>query len=416
MLLTELFPRFHRRYASLPVLGGVLEGYAGWLFAEGYPRERVRHHCRAAVRLERVLAAQRIRTASRLDRNGLRACAPANAQDDADLAALVRSLERYLETCGLFAPPPPTRIERKTVAYGEYLVHERGFAPSTAVGHVATASRFLAHLGYETRPARLSELASGDIEAFIRQTGRRISRASLQHVVAGIRGFLRFLATQGEVPLGFDPVIDTPRVYRDERLPRALPWETVRALLRSVDRSTPIGRRDYAILLLIATYGLRTSDVAALKLEDIEWRAERIRISQRKTGIPLLLPLTDEIGAALVAYVRRGRPPLSAREVFLRARAPAGVLKPTAVTNVFQTWSRRSGLSIPFQGPHCIRHSFAVHLLRQGTPLKTIGDLLGHRSAEATCMYLRLAVEDLRDVALSLPGEPVVRLHPEERT
>ena len=131
----------------------------------------------------------------------------------------------------------------------------------------------------------------------------------------------------------------------------------------------------------------------------------RILVSQRKTAAQLVLPLTDSVGDALVGYLRRGRPPLPYREVFLRGRAPAGLLRSTAVTEAFQAWARRSGLDIPFQGPHCLRHSYAVHLLRQGTPLKTIGDVLGHRNAESTCVYLRLDVEDLRDVALHLPAE-----------
>jgi integrase/recombinase XerD len=415
-MLTELFPRVHRRYSSLKILGRILGDYALWLLAEGYPRERVRQHLRTAVRLERVLAAQKQAARGGIGRERLRACAPPDTQADPDLAALVRSLERYLDVRRLLAPPPATRIERVVAVYGEFLSRARGFAPSTVVQHAATVSRLLEHVGYEHHPTRIAELAPADIEAFIQRTGRRISRAALQHVVAHVRGFLRYQATQNRVPRGLDGVIDTPRVYRGERLPRALPWTTVSALLRSIDRSTPIGRRDFAILLLIAAYGLRTSDVVALRLEDIEWRAQRIRISQRKTGVPLLLPLTDEVGAALVDYLRRGRPPLLVREVFLRARAPAGALKPTAVTEVFQAWSRRSGLSIGFQGPHCIRHSLAVHLLRQGTSLKTIGDLLGHRSAEATCMYLRLAVEDLRDVALPVPVEPSGSTPTEDRT
>jgi site-specific recombinase XerD len=118
-----------------------------------------------------------------------------------------------------------------------------------------------------------------------------------------------------------------------------------------------------------------------------------------------MLPLTAEVGAAILAYLRDGRPTLPHRQVFLRSRAPAGTLKPTALTEAFQGWVRRSGLPIPYQGPHCLRHSLAVHLLRQGTPLKTIGDLLGHRSTESTCVYLRLHVEDLRDVALDLPAD-----------
>lgn len=242
---------------------------------------------------------------------------------------------------------------------------------------------------------------SRQVEEFVRIVGARICRASLQHRVAQLRSFLRFLAGRDETDRGLDCSIDTPRLYRDEQLPRSLPWETVQAFLAAIDRSTPKGRRDYAMFLLIATYGLRTSEVAALRLDDVEWRAGRLRAPRPKTQTPIVLPLTDEVGAALLDYLRSGRPDLPHREVFLRVRAPAGPILPTAVTNAFQAWSR--ALPIPYQGPHCLRHSLAVHLLRQGTSLKVIGDLLGHRSAESTCVYLRLHVDDLRDAAIDLP-------------
>ncbi len=157
------------------------------------------------------------------------------------------------------------------------------------------------------------------------------------------------------------------------------------------------------MFLLVATYGLRTSEVAALCLDDVEWRAGRIRVPRPKAQTPIVLPLTEEVGAALLDYLRNDRPDLPCREVFLRVRAPAGPILPTAVTNAFQMWSR--ALPIPYQGPHCLRHSLAVHLLRQGISLKAIGDLLGHRSAESTCVYLRLHVDDLRDAAIDLPQE-----------
>jgi len=270
---------------------------------------------------------------------------------------------------------------------------------------------------YERRPD-LHALTAADIEAFIRQVGTRCARASLQHVVAHLRGFLRFLAATEQAPTGLDTQIDTPRVSRDEQLPRALPWPTVQALLRAIDRTTPCGRRDYAMFVLITTYGLRASEIVALTLDDVEWRQRRLRVAQRKTSSALWLPLTDEVGAALLDYLRHGRSQLAIRrerrgfqgeaprlrQLFLRCRTPAGVLKPTAIAEVFQAWSRRSGLSIPFQGVHCLRHSYAMHLLRSGLPLKTIGDLLGHRTLESTCVYLRLATEDLREVALSLPA------------
>ena len=279
-------------------------------------------------------------------------------------------------------------------------------------------TEFLTHLGYEKCPTRLAALSGRNLESFLCAVGPRQTRASLQHIVSHVRAFLRFLATVGEIPPGLDTQIDTPRVYRGEQLPRALPWHTVQTLLKAIDRTTPMGRRDYAMFLLIATYGLRACEIVTLTLDDVEWRAVRLRIPQRKTRGSLWLPLTDDVGTALLDYLRHGRPALAIRrervpfrggppptfrELFLRHRTPVGVLKPTAVTEAFQAWSKRSGLTIPFQGPHCLRHSYAVHLLRSGISLKTIGDLLGHRTLESTCVYLRLAVEDLREVALDLP-------------
>jgi integrase/recombinase XerD len=231
------------------------------------------------------------------------------------------------------------------------------------------------------------------------------------------RGIRSLAGSRGEAPIGLDSQIDRPRVYREEQLLRALSWEIVQAFVRAIDRTTPGGLRDYAIFLLISTYGLRASEIVGLTLDDVEWRARRVRIRQRKTGGVLWLPLTDEVATALLDYLRHGRPQLAVRqyrrgfqtdppqcrEVFLRCRTPAGVLRSTAITEAFQAWSRRSGLEIPFQGVHCLRHSYALHRLRSGLSLKTIGDLLGHRSSESTCVYLRLATDDLRDVALSFP-------------
>jgi len=158
------------------------------------------------------------------------------------------------------------------------------------------------------------------------------------------------------------------------------------------------------MLFLIATYGLRACDIRTLRLEDIRWRQAEIRVAQRKTGQPLVLPLTNAVGDVLVQYLRDGRPQTPFRQLFLRVRAPMGPLKKTGVNDAIKGCVKRSGLKLAFTGIHCFRHSYALHLLRQGTSLKTIGDLLGHRTAESTCVYLRLAIEDLREVALDVPG------------
>jgi len=154
---------------------------------------------------------------------------------------------------------------------------------------------------------------------------------------------------------------------------------------------------------LMATYGLRACDIVALTLDDIHWRAQRIRICQSKTAQPLDLPLTDQVGSAIVDYLSKVPRYGTFRHIFLRIKAPGGPLKSTAVIEAFQSWSTKSRLDIPFKGVHCIRHSYALNLLHHGLPLKTIGDFLGHRSPESTATYLRLATEDLRDVALPVP-------------
>ena len=230
-----------------------LDGYGTWLLRQGYSTERAREHFQAAPRLVRRLQQQGVWALTSLTRARLRACRPADSQEDPDLAVLVRQLARYCESeLALYPPPALTRVEQRVAAYRTYLQQVRGFAPSTLTHHGRTAGEFLAHIDYETHPLRLATLDRRDLDTFLCAVAPRQSRASLQHVVANLRAFLRFLASAGEVPTGLDTQIDTPRVYRGEKLPRALPWDTVRALLQSIDRSSPLGRRDYAIFLLMA--------------------------------------------------------------------------------------------------------------------------------------------------------------------
>lgn len=404
-MLEQLFPRIHARLAALPLLGPHVEGFVVWLQSEGYPRLPIRLRVRELPRVDRRLRRRHIRCVEDVTASALLELAPRNSQKDVYLAAVVRSLARYLDGRGLLVPRPASRNEELVAAYSRHLETVRGFARSTVKHHGATAAELLSVLDVGEDRKCLASIGSGEIEDFVRSLGKRLSRESLQQTVGHLRSFLRYLASQSLVARGLDTAIDTPRLYRREKLPRALPWETVRGFLASIDRSTPMGKRDYAMFLLATTYGLRTSEIAGLRLDDIKWRSGRLRVPRPKTKAPLLLPLTDEVGAVLFDYLRHARPDLRHREVFLRVRAPAGPLRPTAVTEAFQGWVRRGGLAIPYQGPHCLRHSLAIRLLRRGASLKEIGDLLGHRSAESTCVYLRLHVEDLRDSALSLPQE-----------
>lgn len=228
----------------------------------------------------------------------LRACAPRRGASDLYLRALVRSVESFLDQHDLIAPASRTASEGLVAVYREHLTQVRGLATSTLKNHCDTASSLLAFLKFDGDGVTLRRLDSRRIEAFLVTTATRRGRAALQQSVAHLRSFLRFLVSRGDVVPGLDASIDTPRLYRGEQLPRALAWDVVQAFLGAIERSTPRGQRDYAMLLLLATYGLRVSEVAALRLDDLAWRTERIRVPRPKVSAPLVLPLTVEVGAA----------------------------------------------------------------------------------------------------------------------
>ncbi len=405
-MLMSMLPRTHARYTSLPVLGACLEGLCVWLHARGYPRDAIQRRMGAAASLAHALRRRRVRSLDELTASALRSYAPPPRMSGSPpRSALVRSLAQYLEERGELAPTTLTPTERRVVDYRRYLERVRGLSAATIEMHGATITKFLQFLDHDACPQRLHELCGEDVETFVTSTSRRVGRGRLVHVTTAVRTFLRFLAATGEGPLGLNAQVESPRIYRGEHLPQALPWDTVRAFLRSIDRTTPKGRRDYAMFLLVATYGLRTSEVRALRLDDVVWRARQIRVPRLKVSSPLLLPLTDEVATALLDYLRRGRPPSTYRYLFLRVEIPLGPLGRGAVGDAFRAWARRAGILPPGRsGPHCLRHALAMHLLRKGAALKTIGDLLGHRSAESTGIYLRLDIDDLRDVALPLPA------------
>src|ERR1035437_6785899 len=406
-MLTTLFPKSAQRYLSLPLFGPVMEDFADWLVGQNYTRISCCCHLRPTVVLmDRHLRRRGIDGIQDLSSLALHRCWKALQRSAPSGASTAHVMERFLKIRGLLQSNDPTPLDPTNLqltTYAEYLQEVRGLAPSTIHPHLRTARKFLSYVGFDKGRKMLARLDASDLERFVRVTSSGISRATLQHTVAQVRCLLRFLAIDGTVPAGLESQIDTPRLYRLEKLPRSLDWKTVRSFLKWIQRTHPKGRRDYAMFFLIAAYGLRSSEVDGLTLDNICWMTRRIQISQTKTRSALELPLTDEVALVLISYLRKVPRAPGYRQLFLRMYAPSGPLKPTGVTEAFQFWAKRSGLSIPFQGAHCLRHSYAVNLLRQGTPLKTIGDLLGHRSAESTSVYLRLATEDLRGVGLTVP-------------
>ena len=229
-------------------------------------------------------------------------------------------------------------------------------------------------------------------------------RATIAVHASALRGWLGYLRLQGLMEVDLGPAIVLPRVPRNSVPPRIFDKATVERLLGAVDRSTPLGKRDYAMLLLAARYGLRSSDIRTLRLDDVRWREQRIVLIQSKTQRPLELPLLADVDHALVDYLQHGRPPCSAREIFLRHMRP---IAPFSYGNahwaVIDRALRAAGIADPHprRGFHRLRHSRATQLLADGVAIDTISDVLGHMSVDTTRRYTQVDLARLRSVALT---------------
>jgi integrase len=230
-------------------------------------------------------------------------------------------------------------------------------------------------------------------------------RATKKGCAVHLRSFLRYLHSSGRTQDLASSVL-LPKLYVHEGIPSALRPEEIKQVLRSTrqDRS-PIGLRDFAILTLLSTYGLRAGEITALRLDDIDWTHDRLRIHHSKTGVHSELPLLRVPGEAILEYLRKGRPKSAQRQVFLRVCAPYRALHAASLHSVLEPRLKAAGV-VPRgkRGPHAWRHAKAAALLRQAVPLKVIGDVFAHRSAASTMAYLKLDVEQLRGIALELPG------------
>ena len=282
----------------------------------------------------------------------------------------------------------------------------RGLHPETRTKRTTHALRFLTSLGPRADQKSLAHLNVRDVDGYLKQCCRGLRRASIEDCTVCLRDFLRHLYRSGGTASDLSGTVIGPRIYEHEGIPSALRAEEVQKVLEVTrDDLSSVGLRDYAILMLLATYGLRAAEIVRLRLEDIDWRRDVLCVRHSKTGTCSELPLLREPGEAVLRYLEKARPPSAHREVFLRIQAPHRPFKDGSILNCVTSARLRAAGIIPQgrKGPHAFRHARAVSLLRSGVPLKIIGDVLGHTSAAATAEFLKLATEDLRGVGLELP-------------
>jgi site-specific recombinase XerD len=280
-----------------------------------------------------------------------------------------------------------------------YLADERGLRPASVASYRHHLSKFEAWL--QRADASVGELSPALLSAFVAErSAAGLAKTSVREGCSVLRVFLRYAAREGLVGGELWKTVEWPQVYRLSDIPRSISWEDVGKVLAAVDRRTAMGRRDYAILMLLATYGLRAREVAALTLDDIDWKRERLAVPERKAGHSTAFPLSRVAGEALADYLQHGRPDTGDRHVFFRAVAPLRPLGTDAISSLAGRCLVRAGISVPRPGSHTLRHSAVQRLVDTGFGLKTIGDYAGHRSAASTQIYGKVAVEPLRQVAL----------------
>jgi site-specific recombinase XerD len=248
------------------------------------------------------------------------------------------------------------------------------------------------------------------LSAFIAErSGAGLARSTVRGRCGALRVFLRFCYREGIVERDLCDAIGWPQVYRLSTVPRSISWDEVGQVLDGVDRRTPVGKRDYAILLLLVTYGLRGREVAALVLDDIDWRHDRLAVPARKAGHSTAFPLAASVGAAIADYLQHGRPDTNDRHVFMRAVAPVEPIRAAAVSGCARRHLLKAGIDVPRPGAHTLRHTAVQRLVDAQFPLKTIGDFIGHRSPRSTEVYAKVDVARLRQVAMG-DGEEVLGL------
>jgi integrase/recombinase XerD len=291
--------------------------------------------------------------------------------------------------------------------YDAWLRDLRGLLPVTRSKRTKQAQLFLTALGPNGNQDRLRRLGVPDVDAYVEQRCTGLRRASIEDCTVCLRDFLSHLYRSGRAASDLSRTVIGPRIYEYEQIPSALPPEHVEKVLEVTrqDRS-PTGLRDYALLMLLATYGLRAAEIVTLRMEDIDWKMEVLRVRHSKTGTHSELPLLREPGEAVLRYLKKARPKSIHREVFLRIHAPHRPFKNGSILNCVTGARLKAAGIIPLgrKGPHAFRHARAVSLLRATVPLKIIGDVLGHTSARSTGVYLKLATQDLRAIGLDLPS------------
>ena len=376
-------------------IGADVERYVVWLDAQGYRPRSVLRRVPMVVAFGEFARARGARSVQDLPEHVepfVRHWLAGSRSARAGLAKEVRGpVEQMLRV--VLADFEGTGRRRHDVPFAdtvpgffEYLTAERGLRPASILAYRHYLSRLDAFLaGVE---ATVGELSPALLSAFVTERSRAgMAKSTVRDTCGVLRVFLRYAHREGVLGRDLSDTVEWPQVYRLSTVPRSITWAEVGTVLAAVDRRTPSGKRDYAMLLLLVTYGLRAREVTALSLDHIDWKRERLAVPERKAGHSTAFPLSPVVGAALADYLQHGRPPTEDRHVFFRAAAPVLPIGTAAVSACARRYLLLAGIAVPRPGSHTLRHTCVQRLVDDGFSLKTIGDFVGHRSAKSTEIY-----------------------------
>jgi len=398
-------------------LGSLTEAYYQWLIDNGYSHWTIRSHLSFLGHFNGYLREQSTQPRAILTAMEVEAFLrvyPQRCRKRGPLEQHVRTMRwvlnrfvAYLREQGLYEPSQVAVPLHQPLL--EAYLHWMRTARNSAVGTLELRRRsldeFLCRLGEHATTDGLARLTADQVESLFLELCQGKGTADRRQMQAAMRTFLRFCLIRGYIQAPLDQAVPTLRQYRLSTVPRGFTDEQALKILGAVDRTRASGLRDYAILMLLYTYGVRSGQIRALRLEEIQWSEERILFRATKSGKDIWLPLIETVGEALLAYLRQGRPTCACPQVFLTAHAPYRPLRRSSnVSMIVRVHAHAAGIETSCQGAHAFRHAFACRMLREGHSLKSIADLLGHRHLGTTSLYAKVDFNQLGEVAIEWPG------------
>jgi len=406
-------PRTLGRLRAGP-LGELLDGFCNWLLSSGFKRETIRTHLSNVCHLNTYLASRSSDFFESLSSKDIteffKAYSLLCGQREGHIRRIRYSINRflyYLRESGLFVPSSEQEVYQPVLdAYLSWMRHYQYASEGTLGVRHHSAQRFLEWLGSDATPAGLSKLSSDRVENFFVNYVHSMGYSARRSMQSALRTFLRFCLHNGYIEQPLEYAVPTLRTYKLSTVPRGLTDTQAQQVLRCINRNGHVGRRDYAIVLLLYTYGVRGGQVRALRLADINWAQNQILFKALKHGKDSRLPLTPEVGESLLDYLQKSRPPYAYPYVFLTSRAPYHPLpNSNSLSAIVGRYIRAAGVEISNRGAHVFRHCFASRMLHKGHSLKEIADVLGHHHLGTTFIYTKVEFRVLRQVALEWPQE-----------